>query len=498
MLTKADFQQAIRDSISAYPAIAPLYQAGDPRITQHLDAMAAMLAMFSAQLETAMAEPFEKTREATILADAAMRGIVRKATSARVRVKATNNGTSTFLVESGRTVVDSAGLQYRIETSASVQAGAEATFEAVQLRAATIKHIVAGSEPFYAIEIPAAEEDVFLCGISVNDADGEFTHRERYVNTFPDERVFHVEADDRQRVYVRFGFDGIVGVQPKDGHEISLSVFYTVGEVNPAFGSPFSFEYLSSPLEAAIELKMDALLLPGQNPPDMSVLRDLARYPSVYDHNAVFLGEFDFLVRRNFSTLSFLSVWNESAEEQARGPSLENINTLFVACLSGSGGESVLTEADPNTPVPPLVIAEGSLTATQIEIRRAILAADDSYKVRFMTPVRSKIGMTINARVSTSYISSDVREKIIEAILSEFGETAAASRRGRSRPLYQRVYALLRERVAALTVGNADLAVNIVESASLLSRPEMWRYVSADSLSVTVESANILTPSWGG
>lgn len=498
MLTKADFQQAIRDSISAYPAIAPLYQAGDPRITQHLDAIATMLAMFSAQLETAMAEPFEKTRDATILADAAMRGIVRKATSARVRVKAVNKGVSTFQVESGRIVLDSAGLPFRIETSASVPAGAEATFEAVQLRSATIKHIVAGSIPFYAIEIPAAEDGSFLCGIAVRDADGELAHRDRYVNTLADERVFHVEADDCQRVYVRLGFDGVVGIQPADGKEITLSVFYTAGEVSIASGSPFSFEYLGSPADAAIELTMDALLLPGQNPPEMSVLRDLARYPSVYDHNAVFLGEFDFLVRRNFPTLRFLSVWNESAEEQARGPSLDNINTLFVACLSSAGIESVLTESNPSVPVQPAVIAQGSLTATQLEIHQAILSADNSYKVRFVTPVRSKITMTISARVSTSYIASDVQAKIIEAILTEFGETAAASRRGRSRPLYQRVYAMLRERVAALSSGNADLTVNIVEPASLLSRPEMWRYVAADSLAVTIESVNIVTPSWGG
>lgn len=498
MLTKADFQQAIGDSIANYPAIAPLYLAGDPRITQHLDAMATMLAMFSAQIETAMAEPFEKTRDATVLADAAMRGIVRKATPARVRISALNKGVSTFQVESGRTVLDSAGMTYRIETSASIAAGEQATFEALQLRVGTVRHVVTNAEPFYAIEIPAAEDGSFLCGLAVNDADGEFIHRERYVNTLPDERVFHIEADDRQRVYVRFGFDGVVGVQPKDGHQIILSVLYSAGAVSSAFGSPFSFEYLGSPAEAAVELTMDSLLVPGQNPPEMSVLRDLARYPSVYDHNAVFLGEFDFLVRRHFPTLQFLSVWNESAEEQARGPSLDNINTLFVACLSAVGDESVLAELSPDAPVAPAIIPEASLTGAQLEIRRSILAADDSYKVRFLTPVRSKINMAITARIATSYVASDVREKIAEAILSEFGAAAAASRRGRNRPLYQRVYALLRERIAALTGGNADLTVNIVEPAALSSRPEMWRYVAADSLSITVETANIITPSWGG
>lgn len=498
MLTKADFQRVIRDTIASYPSIAPLYQAGDPRIMQHLDAMATMLGMLSAQMEAAHAEPFEKTRDATVLADAAMRGIVRKGKSARVRVRVINTGSSAFTVESARTLLDSSGLLWRVETPAAVPAGGEATFEASQVRSTTITHTVSGTEPFYAIEIPAPEDDSYLCAIAVSDVDGSFEYRDRYVNTAADERVFHVEADDRQRVYVRFGFDGVVGVQPKDGAEITLTVFYTSGEVSPAYDSPFSFEYLGSPAESAIEMRMDALLIAGQNPMPMSVLRDLARYPSVYDNNAVFLGEFDFLVRRNFPTLQFLSVWNESAEEQARGPAFDNINAIFVACLSSEGGESVLIEDNPDAPVPPAVIADADLTGTQQSIKAAILAADDSYRVRFFTPVRSKIRMTISARVSTSYVASDVKQKIIEALMAEFGPTSAASRRGRQRPLYQRVYALLRQKVSALGDGEADLTVSIVEPASLLARPEMWRYLDTDTLTVSVEMVNIVTPSWGG
>ena len=497
MLTKADFQQAIADSVAGYPAIAPLYQAGDPRITQHLDAMATMLGMLCAQLEVAMAEPFDKTRDATVLADAAMRGIIPKSTPARVRIQAKNKGAAPFAVETGRTVFDSAGLPYRVETAATVAAGGTATFDAQQLRAAQVLHTVAGTAPFYAIEIPAADDDAFLCGVSVSDADGEFSHVERYVNIADGERVFHIEADDRQRVYVRFGFTGFVGVQPADGSVITLTLLYSSGEVNPDFGSPFSFEYIGSPAESAVDLTMSALVAPGINPHSMAVLRDLARYPSVYDHNAVYLGEFDFLVRSNFQTLQFLSVWNEQAEERARGPNIESINTLFVACLSATGTESVLTEVNPAVPVTPEKIQEAALTDTQLAIRRTILAADDSYRVRFVTPVRSKIAMTINARVSTSYVASDVQAKIVEALLAEFGAAAAASRRGRNRPLYQRVYALLRAKVAALSGGGADLTVNMADVESLVVRPEMWRYVAADSLTVTVSTANIVTPGWG-
>ncbi|WP_420225754.1 hypothetical protein [Pigmentiphaga litoralis] len=189
-------------------------------------------------------------------------------------------------------------------------------------------------------------------------------------------------------MYVRFGFKGIVGVQPKDGAVIKLLVSYTAGDIHPEFGNPFSFEYLSSPLKASLELVMHAIVQAGQAPPSMSVLRDLARYPSVYDGNAVFLGEFDLLVRRTFPTLRFLSVSNEAEEERARGPSLDNINTLFVACLSAEGGEQVLDEASPEAPVAPLKVAADSLSSTQLAIQATLLSADDSYRVSFVTPVR--------------------------------------------------------------------------------------------------------------
>lgn len=498
MLTKADYQQAIRDSMAAYPTVAALYQVGDPRIVQHLDAMATMLAMYSAQVEMAQAEPFEKTRDATVLADAAMRGIVRKGVPARARVRAINSGAQSFQIVSGRTLLHASGLPYRIDTPATVPAGGTATFMATQVSGSTLTHLVSGSEPFYAIEVPTADDGSYLCSIAVSDDQGGYEYRDRYVNTLPEERVFHVEADDQQRIYVRLGFDSVVGIQPPDGTAITLSLTYTAGAIAPEPDSPFSFEYLGAPAESLVELRLDALVAPGENPMPMSVLRDLARYPSVYNSNAVFMGSFDFLVRRNFPNLQFLSVWNESAEEQARGPSLDNMNAQFVACLSSQGGELVLSEDNPNAPVMPQIVADADLTATQSAIKATILAADDSYRVRFVTPVRSKIHMTVQAWVSTAYVASDVREKIMEVLLAEFGATAAASRRGRLRPLYKRVYELLRKQVSALSDGESDMQLNITEPATLLVRPEMWRYLDASSLSVTVQTINTITPSWGG
>ncbi|SFL02679.1 hypothetical protein SAMN05216302_10272 [Nitrosomonas aestuarii] len=496
MLTKSDFKQAIEDSIGNYPAAAPFYQAGDPRVLQHIDAMATMLAMFSNQIETAMAEPFEKTRDATVKADAAMRGVISKAKPARVRVLVTNDNSEAFAVDIGRVVIDSDGLPYIVETAVVVPAGDTGTFEATQVSKEALSHTVSGSVPFYPVEVPESTDDSYLSGIAVSDVDGGYEYRERYVNTLSGERVFHVEADDRQRIYVRFGQDGIVGVQPVDGDVITLTISRSFGDISPASGAPFSFEYLQSPLESLVTLTLDALVQKGQNPPDITTLRDLVRYPSVYNHNAVFLGEFDFVVRREYSNTQFLSVWNETVEEAARGASVDNINTLFVACLSAEGGEAVLTEPDPNTPVDPSFISEESLTATQTSIKNVILRADNSYRVKFVTPVRSEIAVTVTATVSAAYVVGDVRSKIIETILSEYGESQPGSSRGGNKPLHKNVYSLLKNNITALSDANADIRIVIADPVGNF-RPELWRYVTEDSLTVTVTAENVLPPAWG-
>ena len=385
MYAKADFMQKIKELLPSYPSIAALYEAGDPRILMQLEAQATMLAMLSGQIETAQNEQFEKSRDSTVLADAAMRGIIRKGKAARVRILASNTGTQPFQIETARTLLDSSGRLWHIATPAVVQAGGTATFEAVQFSTETISHTVTDAGPFYAVE------------------------------------VFHVEVDDRQRVYVRFGYRNVVGVEPDNGSQLTIVVNRTAGDISIEYGSPFSFEYLQSPQESTVELTMDALLSKGENPISMSQLRDLSRYPSVYDENAVYLGEFDFLVRRNFPTLQFLSVWNECAEEQARGASVDNINCLFVACLSEQGTEKTLTQ-DADEEVDPERIDDDDLTETQKQIKARFRLA---FRHRTL-PVKSKKRSSKSCSISSAWIRLRLREGNSEC--STVGSTTPCAR----------------------------------------------------------------------
>lgn len=490
MYTREDFmQKAIDVSLAKYPKMATLIKAGDVRVMQQLQAMATMLEMYSMQLEVAQSEPFEKTRDSTVLADAAMRGLIPKSSPAMIRINLKNDSALEFTIQPGRSLLDAQGRLFRVETPVAVPAGQTGSFIAVQIYSKEFIHTVSGSRPFYAIPIDLADDDSSLCGLEVMDSNGLYEYREQYTNTAADERVYHVEADERQRVYVRMGQAGVVGFQPIDGTELTIRSHYSMGDIRFEPNSIMVFEVMGSPIESQVEMRFDELVSSGENPPSIIELRELAKYPSVYNHNAVFLGEFDFLVRRNFPGLKFLSVWNEGTEEDVRGMSLDNINAIFVACLDEV--EEVVASPDGVT------FEQTELTEAQKRIKAKILAADDSYRVRFFAPVRSPIAITIKAAIPTSYEEQIVKEQIEEVILSEFGEQSKQSKRGRAMPLYQRIYQILREKIPALLVDGSDLEV-VIEKQRSDKRPELWRYVSPETLSVAVRTRSCAMPYWGG
>lgn len=492
MQTKQDYLQLADNLIGNYPQLGVLWRARDPALLWMVESIAAMLASHSAQTEVSVMEAFEKVRDSTVLADAAMRGIVPSATPAKWLVAASNTGNTTARIEVGRMLLDADGLPWVASSVAEIPPGDSVDIEASQYRVVAFTHKVSESSPLYPVPIPESDDGSFLSGLSVSDDAGAFEYRERYTNTLPGDRVFHIEANDRKQIYVRFGVDNVAGVQPQKGETITLNVGYSHGAgAAPKQGSPFSLAYISSPTDVQLILTAKQVVALGQNPIGMDVLRDIARFPSVYDHNAVYLGEFDFLVRRKFPTLKFVNVWNERTEELARGASTENINQLFCAVVSESGLE--LTQDYSGSGA--TVIADEQLTDLQLEIRSAIEATDDSYKpLRFYPVIRFPVPVTITARVATNYVDGDAVEQIIDVLLKRFGETSAASRR-RMMPSHQDIYSTLTAGIPFFRSGKTELIVQVGDIPRNI--PELWTYLSRESMYVTVERMNATSPSWG-
>lgn len=497
MITKEQFlEQAVAVSLSKYPTVAELVKAGDPRVLQQLNAQATMLAMYSQQIEVAYSEIFEKTSDATVLADAAMRGIIPTATAARVLIEVTNASDTEYAISAGDVLLDVKGIRFIVDAPAVIPANGAGMIHATQRYSITQNHTVTESKPFYAIQITGSDDDSYLCGVRVSDNIGEYNHSARYTNVFSGDRVYHIEADESGRIYVRFGHDDIVGVQPSTGTVIRIDVSYSVGVYDVKAGSLMTAEKAGSDNYGSIAFTMRELLTAGSNPPSIATLRELAKYPSTYNENAVFLGDFDFLIRRNFPQIKFLSVWNEGEEERHRGHNLKNINTLFIAMISEYGSEKSLIETSEK--ISPEVIAENDLTASQRAVMERVKFADDSYRLTFYTPIIKEIKVTIDATVSTSSDAKAIKERIISAILDTYGQSAAGMRVGQALPLYQQAYKILLKAVPELGTGRSDVKIEIDNASGDDSRPELWRFVSEKSLSVTVKQANITIPYWAG
>jgi hypothetical protein len=483
MRTKQDFVTVIDQVADRYPQVAALRRAGDPRYFQHQEAMATMFAMLSQQIEIGMMEPFEKARDATVLADAALKGIIPKASSARVKLLVKNTNTqASFQVSAGRRLLDTKGHVYEVDRPVLVPAASsdtrpgEAFVEAVQRTVKKIKHTVTTTQSFYAIEVPPSEDGRMLAVIDVEDALGRaFTYTPNYTNIMDGERVYHVEMDAYQRLFVKFGISGVIGYQPTDGEEITLVITESAGDVRPDAGSPFSLEYAYTPADGMVEITFSDLLLAGSNPMDMTDLRELCRYPSTYDDSAVFLGEFDRVVRKKITNLQFLSIWNEQIEEQARGPNINNINALFVSFEPPAGADRA---------------------ATYEEIKKTILRADNGLKVRLVETHVNPIEVTVTAKIARIHDPVAVNDQIKTVLLDAFGMGKSATKSGMFVLQNQRVAELLKERIFALSDVNADFTVR-VQSASPALRPEQWSFVSPSSMTINIEAADYNIGGWG-
>lgn len=467
MKTKQEFQDAIAAEISNYPTAAQFYRTLDPRLLASLDAMATMLSMLSAEQDVAAAEPFTKSRDMTVLADASAKGVLPFGSALRVQIAAANSSTSALSITAGRRILDSQGRIYVVDTGASVPAGGSAMIVAKQNSEATFNHTVTISQPFYVIEVPEREPGKYVAEVRIKGASGaQYKYTPEFVNVLPGEKVFHLYTDENRRLYIEFGANDLAGYQPSAGEVLTITVVETEGDVELSAGSKFAFEYSASLYEAGATLTLNAVLAPGAAPMDVATMREVASYPSIYDTSAVYLGNFDFLVRRHLSPFRFLSIWNEQAEEAARGPSVDNINTLFIAASK-----------------------DGVATATLREqISAVIKKADDSYKLSFLDVVNVEIPVAITARVPAIYDFAAVEQQIREITLAEYGPDSPFAKRGQNKLLYKRLYDLLVGDVQALQGETSDLQVAITDPVAAIL-PEHYRFVSTASLTITVEQS---------
>lgn len=467
--TAQQFEEAALAAVAQFPAVARLVQAGDPRIMARIRAEAAMLAMLSEQVEVASYEPFVKARDATVLADATHKGILPLARACRATLSVTNGDASAFNLAAGRRFLDPKGRIFTVDASVTIAAGATVTVAVTQQTTRVVTHTVAAATPYYRVEVPATADDVYLVALTVRMDAVEFRYAPDWFNVAPNELAYQVETDERRRLWVCMGATDVIGYGVATGDEIELTIGECEGQITdlkPA--DEFALEYAYTPADGLLKATLATVVDQGAAPPSMADLRVMARYPSIYDHDAVYLGEFEFLLRRYLSSIRFLSVWNEQVEEAVRGADERSVNNLFV-----SGLVTGMTDA-----------------AFRERVAELIQRADDSYGVEFVQAVLVAAAVRITGRVAVVHDPATVEAQIRATILAQYGDGQPDVSRGQSNPLrLQAIAALLRANVPAFQDDLSDFKVEVDVPGTTLAtftRASSASYVDSNGVVRTV------------
>lgn len=461
---KSDFYNAALTEIQSgdYPELKTRLAVGDVLITQQIGAIAQMCAMLSYQIGLAQSDVWLKARDNMVLADASARGVLPFAKASKYQLKAISSN-KTVSITQGRQFLDNAGRTWTA-TNAKNVGKTETIIEIEQYETREIAHTVSETKSFYKIEIPQPENHLYIHSVAVKDENGVYFQQvNHFYNIALDEKVFHIQSDEMQKISVVFGVQDILGYTPHQGETMTLIVKYTNGDVVLSENTPFELAYLSGN-DKDLSFLSGSQIQQGALPYSLSELREITNYPSAYNTNAVFLGEFKFLLQKQLYPFNFLNVWNELEEEQARGANLDNINTLFVSFDK-----------------------TGIATKTaQENIKEIIYSADNSYKIKFVEPVKIKINVQIKLTLAPMHDESAVKSQIINFLLDKYGATSEWAKNGAGRINSQNTIKMLREKIPALQDGVSDIVLTVSESISK-RLPEHWRYVTENSISITSE-----------
>ncbi|WP_395601136.1 hypothetical protein AB4P95_29950 (plasmid) [Pseudomonas sp. A1437] len=459
-VTKDQLMQAAVNEITNYPTIALRYQIGDPLIEQGLASMAAMLADLSNQVEVTAGEPFTKARDVTVRSDAAVKGILPFGTPSIGIIKVTNNALSSIKVLAGRSVQDAAGRYWLVIGGINLMPGEVGFMTAKQVRQRSFTHVVGAYLPFYPVVL--AEPEVgYIASVMV----AGFELSTDFSNTSDGDRVYNIKSDENSEISLQFGIAGLSGYQPAVGEVISVTIQDTEGEVSLSAGQKYYFEYTGDAAEAMVTMELVEVSQAGANPMDIATMREVCSYPGIYDDSAVFNSNFDFVVRKAVSPVTFLSIWNEAKEEKVRGASLDNINTLFVAARKFGTTKAVL----------------------QAQISAVIKRADDSYKIKFVDVIDVVVPMAITVAIPSVYDAAAVMQEVRTLLLDEYGPNSAWAKRGEAQILEKDIYALL-ERVVALSARRGNLVIDSIGDDSEVL-PEHYRYITTESLTINAVEA---------
>ena len=472
MPSLSKIQQVTLIALQEYPDIYARYISGDSSVTAPISAIQHMLAEIGRDVEVSEIEPFIKSRESTILADASNKGILPLGTPCQHYITLTNRGTQRLTILSGRAFEDAQGRPWQFLQNAEVLPNESVDVLAEQSQVRKVKKTIIETLAFNQFKLDI-EEDMSLVNLTAVDQDNNiYSFVTRWMNTKAGDYAIILKTDTLREITLEFGDTARFGRTLEANTELEITVLETYGAVDASTLKEAMLQQVNTADEAklAIRFKSGGLVRMGANPLTIDQMRLLASYPT-HDDNAVFLGNFDFLVRKNFmSRTYYLNVWNEMIHEQHYGSSVDHINHLFVSVV-------------PKNPAEYTLICD--------EISQLIAKVDSLYSygnVVFIEPVERPFHIMIKATLSPVHDVNVVQEQIKTLLISNYGKEQLASSYNMNNGFnLQEIISLINKQIPAFQDRQSDFKIDIEDLSGNGIKPNHWLFVTADSISFNIE-----------
>lgn len=484
MPERSNLIASIDSNINDYPEIAERWRAGDPTVRAMLTSIVEAVLYIKRDNDVNAIEPFIKSKNRTIIADAINKDILPVATPCQHLLTVENEAAGVLTLSQGRLVEDGTGRQWRLMAALSLLAGERKTVLVEQSTINRARITIPINEPFYTVSL-ATTDDAYFCGIGVtNITTGEvYQHAPKFMNAGINEPVYTLQSDNLVDISIVFGASGRAGKTVQAGEVYEIAITQTYGEVDADSLNQAALTELITGDESRLNLyfKNGDMMRAGSNPLTIQQMRLLASFPSMYDKNAVFMGNFTFLIMQHFmSRVNYMAVWNETIQERYYGASLDDINHLNLAVVTKSN-------------------SAGERAQLLVDIQQLISRADSLLegRVRIKAVTERPYQISITGRLAAVHDIESVRMQIKELLLSSYGKGALATIHHNAdgfnlREMAARIAANIpafQDRISDFTVTGEDVSSSPV-------KPHEWAFLNDASIVInltrTADSGNAI------
>ena len=469
MLTQADFEARIVAVLDDYE-ILERYNAQDPIVLRFLRSIAAFLSLFSQEVDISEMEPFIKTRDRSIIADATNKGILPIGMPTQHVLEVLNRSANSITLSQGRMIEDNSGSRpWRLLQSVTVNAGETGEVLVEQSEYREVQYTVQSTENFHRVELQL-RDDLSLAGITVRDNSNQaYQLKKRWMNVEPLEYAFNLTTDSLRRIFIEFGDDERAGRTAQANQVFTFGILETYGDVDVSRLKDASLldVLTTDETKVSVRFKQGGIVRQGADPLNISQLRVLATYPALYDENAVFLGNFDYSVRQKFmARCHYIAVWNENEQDRYYGVTYQDINHLHIAVVAKNNAEQANLET---------------------EIIQYIGLLDSLYKdrVRVHAVVEKPFNITLNGRLAAVHDLDGVKAQIKGLLVDRYGRTKLSASRWLVNGFNtQGISTQLRTNIVAFQDNISDFSLNV---PVVLNKPHEWVYISEPSITLNIE-----------